>query len=269
MKGETILFSGEELPLDLNNRIVRMVANGEDPTSFLNFYERLQKNPSWRSVKQLWNFLQHEGIPLTKDGCFLAYKGVKSNYKDAHSGKIDNSPGRTNEMPRNQISDDPNEACHEGFHVGALGYARSFSQRVVICKVDPADVVCVPYDASSQKMRVCRYKVVGNYSGDKLPDTTFDDDTTDEVQEADVEERVEEKIHEGDNAVVRNVTSTIEKRASKKGFAKFDKLDMAGLMECSIDELRAYAGKGLEITGASKIPGGKTALVTKILEYRK
>lgn len=60
----------------------------------------------------------------------------------------------------------------------------------------------------------------------------------------------------------------VEKRKPKKGFAKLDKLDFAGLMEKSIDELRKYATHGLEIVGASKIPGGKTALVSAILSAR-
>jgi hypothetical protein len=45
-------------------------------------------------------------------------------------------------------------------------------------------------------------------------------------------------------------------------------MGMSELMEQSIDTLRQYAGKGLQIVGASKIHGGKTALVAKILEVR-
>jgi hypothetical protein len=58
------------------------------------------------------------------------------------------------------------------------------------------------------------------------------------------------------------------KRKAKKGFAKLDKLDSRGLMQQSLEDLREYAGKGLSIVGASKIPGGKSALVSKILAVR-
>jgi hypothetical protein len=113
-------YGDEELPEELNQRISEMAAQNEDPISVLNFYKRLKKNPSYRSVNQLWRFMKHRGIPLTKAGTFLAYKGVRADYKDQHSGTFLNTPGAELEMDRNKVSDDPNTACHEGFHVGAL-----------------------------------------------------------------------------------------------------------------------------------------------------
>lgn len=287
--GRTVLYDGEEVPSDFGGRILAMAANGDSPDILMSFWERLQRNPSFRSVKQLWGFLQHQGIPLTDDGCFLAYKGVRNDYKDAHSGKFDNSPGAVNEMPRNQISDDPNHACHEGFHVGALGYARTFSHRMVICKVDPEHVVCVPYDSSQQKMRVCKYEVVGNY-GSELPSTTFkedeypsvpdspyesefdgdDDDTPEEPETDDAPEDTDEEQNEDPDEPEEDDDEPTSpgKRKSKKGFAKFDKMDLAKLLEQPIGELRRYATHGLEIVGASKIPGGKMALAHAILRVR-
>jgi hypothetical protein len=188
---EEFSYDGAPLPKQINSRIISMAAAGKDPTPLFLFYERLQRNPSMRSVEQLYKFLQHTGIPFTTDGCLLAYKGVKNDYTDQHTGKVDNRPGTVNKMARNKISDDPREACHFGFHVGALTYARTFSQRVIICKVDPEHVVCVPYDHSERKMRVCEYKVIGNY-GEILPDDIFDenapaprqDDPTDDNDKA-------------------------------------------------------------------------------------
>lgn len=315
IEGETVLFNKERLPHDINARIISMASKNEDPTPLFNFYERLQKNPSFRSVQQLYGFLQHSGIPLTPDGCFLAYKSVKYDYKDAHSSTFDNSPGKTNEMPRNKISDDPDLACHDGFHVGALSYAQSFHSggRIVVCKVDPENVVCVPKDESQRKMRVCKYTVIGNHNGEMLPSTTYVPEENDPTPE-DFEEGTDEgadEAPEGDAEVPAEPTPTLEeskqaivdlvaakadgqptpavepknyflneahglppvkkseKRASKKGFTKFDKMDLKGLMNESIEDLRKYAGKGLQITGASKIPGGKTALVARIVEVRK
>ena len=44
-----------------------------------------------------------------------------------------------------------------------------------------------------------------------------------------------------------------------------DTLDAQGLAQHSITELRSYASNHLGIRGASKIPGGKDALITRIL----
>jgi hypothetical protein len=176
VRDNLITYKGETIDQALNQRLLRMATEGANPSGWLKFWERLQANPSWRSVHQLYHFLAHQGIPIDeKDGFLLTYKSVTHDYKDHHTRKWDNRPGVTNEMPRNKISDDPNVACHEGFHVGAIGYALTFGsdKRIVICKVDPADVVCVPYDASYMKMRVCKYVVVGNYSGEPLPSTVF------------------------------------------------------------------------------------------------
>jgi hypothetical protein len=329
LKGDNFSFEGTEIPNNINSRIIQMATKGEDPTPLFKFWERLQKNPSMRSVQQLWTFLEHKGIPITEEGTFLAYKGVKQDFKDAHTGTIDNKPGVVNKMPRNQISDDPNHACHEGFHVGALRYAQSFSARVVVCEVDPENVVCVPYDSSHEKMRVCEYRVVGNHNGELLPSTTFSEDAKPKKGAKEPEEKpydpendflaepceecgakmpaeyletecsfhlVECSLHsnftpEDDEEKVEKTkeTKAKEKPAKKKSgkqkkqehkalkkagkklaqnFDRLKKMTMADLMGESLDTLRDYAGKGLKIVGASKVPGGKTALVSIILKVR-
>jgi hypothetical protein len=282
LKDDHFYFEGNEIPSNINNRVIKMATTGEDPTPLFKFWERLQKNPSMRSVEQLWPFLEHKGIPLTKEGCFLAYKGVRNDFLDAHSGTISNKPGTVHEMPRNQISDDPNHACHEGFHVGALAYAGSFSQRVVICEVDPEHVVCVPYDASQHKMRVCKYKVVGQHNGSHMSSTTHRDDS-DEAEEGETDDETfnsgdasYEHHHDVPKKKKKGSEKKKEHKAKKKAgkqlvqtFDKLKKMGMPELMKESIDTLRAYAGKGLKIVGASKVPGGKTALVSVILKARE
>lgn len=174
-----VKHNGRTLPDRLSSRMMRLLSEGHEVKPFMAFWERLEKNPSMRSVQQLYNFLEHENIPITEDGCFMAYKSVTMEFKDWHTGNVDNSVGVINEMPRNQISDDPQVGCHFGFHVGALNYAANFggyegSRKIIICKIDPADVVCVPYDDSCMKVRVCKYKVVDEYTG-PLPSTVVVD----------------------------------------------------------------------------------------------
>jgi len=267
--GQTISYEGQLLPTSLAHRIWTMAAAGESPGPLFAFYERLSKNPSRRSVMQLWDFLAHAGIPLEPDGTFLAYKGVRYDFLDQHSGKFNNEPGAIHRMPRNQISDDPNQACHEGFHVGALEYAANFGARVVICRIDPEHVVCVPYDYSHQKMRVCEYTVVGNWVGDKdetMPSTTFVpdvEDANDAEWGGDVEDEDDEDAYRIKPLVV------ITSKPTKPKAATFARMNPGKLMAQSIDDLRKYASMHLKIVGASKLPGGKSALVSKILKVRK
>lgn len=264
--GGIVTYEGKEVPSDFGRRIISMATAGDDPTPLFRFYDRLQRNPSKRSVDQLWPFLSKMGIPLTKDGCFLAYKGVTDDLMDKHSGTICNKPGSTIKLPRNSISDDPREACHFGLHVGAKRYASSFGETVVVCAVDPQHVVCVPYDHSHEKMRVCEYKVIG-LDGCALPDTVYDGDEQEESPEDKVAviNKSKAQSEKGKPAAVIEV----KEKTSKKEFNKYSSLDSRELLNLSMDDLRKYATYGLSIVGASKIPGGKTELVKKILRARR
>ncbi len=260
-----------------------MATRGESPEPFFNFWERLQRNPSHHSVTQLWDFMNHCGIPLTPDGCFLAYKGVKSDLKDAHSGRFDNSPGQTHEMARNLVSDDPSTPCHVGFHVGALEYAKTFSAVTVIVKVDPEHVVSVPSDHSFQKMRVCKYSVEGFY-GAQLPSTTLDeefegseedenDDESGIEQGADLAEGcdcTDSDLAEGRHrfCILTGEEAVVKPKPVAKRWSKLNAMGAAELMDQAISRLRLYAGKGLKIIGATKIPGGKASLIMRILDVR-
>lgn len=260
--GGKLSYKGADIPEALNKRIIATASENGDPTYLFKFWERLQHNPSFRSVNQLFSFLEHKGIPIDKDGFVLAYKAVREDHKDFHSGKCDNTPGNTLEMPRNQISDDQDLDCHVGFHVGALAYANSFgdsNRRVLICRIDPANVVSVPKDASCQKMRVCKYDVIGYY-GVTLPSTNATPADLDE--EEDIEDLLDEKID------ITAPGPLARKKKEREGLPNFSQMGEKELLECSHIELREYA-KQLSIVGASKIKGGKAAIVLRILEVRR
>jgi len=156
-------FGDKALPSTIANRIRALAQEGLDPSPILRFCERFLKNPSQRSIDQLWSFLDRSGIPLDDDGCFLAYKAVSHNLYDCYSGTILNSIGSTIKMDRALVNDDPNAHCHVGLHVGALEYVVKFGPRILIVKVDPMNVVSVPNNCDCMKMRVCEYKVIGHY----------------------------------------------------------------------------------------------------------
>ena len=83
-------------------------------------------------------------MPLTPDGNFLAYKGVRDDYTDWHSGKFSNQVGDVNEMARNYVCDDANIGCSYGFHAGSLEYARGYGRggHLMVVEIDPSDDSC-------------------------------------------------------------------------------------------------------------------------------
>jgi hypothetical protein len=160
-----LYYEGEEIHNVVVDRILAFMAAHLPVEPLIAFLGRLMANPSRRSIEELYTFLEHKALPITEDGCFLAYKGVRDNYLDCHTGTFDNHPGTINEMPRQKVDDDFRRGCSYGFHVGSLEYATGFGSRTVIVKVDPADVVSVPSDCSCQKLRTAKYEVICDYKG--------------------------------------------------------------------------------------------------------
>ena len=162
VKGETLYWDGQEFNGTLAARMIQMLQEGFTIEPLVKFMENLMENPSNRSVTELYAFLEKNNLPITPDGHFLAYKRVRGDYKDCHSGTMDNSPGKIVEMPRNKVDDNQNNTCSHGLHFCSEGYLKHFGgERTVIVKINPADVVSIPNDYNQTKGRACRYEVVG------------------------------------------------------------------------------------------------------------
>jgi hypothetical protein len=169
-----VYYKGEEIHNAVTDKLLNLLDDGFDAGPWIKFLENLMANPSFRSRSCLYNFLDHFNAPITPDGKFIAFKRVRSDWKDIHSGTMDNSLGRVVEMDRSRVDDDPQHTCSSGLHVCAdeylSGYATTESNRTLAVEVNPADVVAVPYDYNFAKMRVCRYKVLSEIDPQKIPD---------------------------------------------------------------------------------------------------
>jgi hypothetical protein len=132
------------------------------------FMENLMQNPSKRAVTELYGFLEKNSLPITPDGHFLAYKRVRFDYKDCHTGTMDNSVGKVVEMERNNVDDDKDRTCSTGLHFCSQSYLGHFGgERIVIVKINPRDVVSIPSDYNDSKGRACQYEVVDEIDKDK------------------------------------------------------------------------------------------------------
>ena len=190
VKDGSVFVDGDVIQSVVADRIINFLADGVDCLPIFKFITRLQLNPSKRAVDELYTFLEHKHLPLTETGTFLAYKAVRNDYTDKHTGKFFNGVGEVLSMPRNKVDDDKNVGCSYGFHAGTLRYASEFacgSDKMVLVEIDPADVVSIPTDCEFQKLRTARYKVVAEYERplDELVyesrfSTENDDDVDDE-----------------------------------------------------------------------------------------
>lgn len=176
----TLFFDGQKVDNTLSRHIVRLMREegigGIAP--WVRFMEKLALNPSKLSRIHLYSWLEAVGdFTITPDGDILGYKSVRA---DRHShaagkepvrvndaifqGRIPNPDGAVISMPRDLVDDDRNSACSVGLHIGSFEFANGFHQwgsTLLLVSVSPEDVVSVPSDAGSQKMRACRYRVIG------------------------------------------------------------------------------------------------------------
>jgi len=183
VQGERIMINGVAAPAVLGRKILQFMNEGLPADPLIKFAENLLKNPSYRAVNELFQFLEKNDHPITDNGCFIAYKKVRKDFKDGHTGTIDNSPGLTVEIPRNQVNEDPTQTCSYGLHVANWHYANNIysageDPNMLEVEVNPRDVVAVPVDYDQAKMRVSRYVVLGTVDREHSTDTALRTTTT-------------------------------------------------------------------------------------------
>lgn len=170
---DVLIYNGRELHNCLATRIVAMVGEGYNVAPLVKFLDNLMENPSARAVNEFYGFLERNKLPMTDDGCFLAYKKVRHDYLDIHSHTMDNSVGQVVEMPRNAVDDEKERTCSYGLHFASFDYMPHYSSNdiddhLVIVKINPRDVVAFPADYNGAKGRCCRYEVVDEIKNDKV-----------------------------------------------------------------------------------------------------
>ena len=232
-----VLYKGEAVHNTLTNHMLDMIKEGFDVEPMRAFLENLMQNPSKRACEELYSFLEHGRLPITDDGHFLAYKKVREDFTDIHSGKYDNSPGETPEMDRNKVEDNRDITCASGLHFCSLEYLPKFSSshnnRIVIVKVNPADVVSIPSDYNNTKGRACKYYVVEEYVGDPTKDAfkrSVQNDLSDVID--DIKDSDDGSIYEPLDENSHNHLSSGTTREGKMNFS--EAAEFLGLLESDI-----------------------------------
>jgi hypothetical protein len=200
-----VTYKGEPLPTPLARKVMSLIKENLPVTLLERFWENLKLNPSYNSIRELYDFLSYKELPITEDGCFLAYRGLRADYYSVngnkstkvlqgtvdHDGHIFNGVGEHIEVFRGDVDDNREHHCSQGIHAGSYDYARGWSRgKLVVVKINPKDVVSVPSDYNCQKLRCCAYTVVGeieqeieNAATDENGDELVDGDYFEEVRQ--------------------------------------------------------------------------------------
>ena len=176
-----LYYENEQVANQPTERIINMIKNSWDYKPMLAYLDRLYQNVSNRAVHESYTWCSNKGLPITDDGMLIGYKGVslysgedrfdnlgrplaKGDHVDKYTGtSFRNNIGDECSMNRRGVSDNCNDGCASGLHVGTYEYAESWAGTngvVVLVKFDPADIVSVPTDCQYSKMRVSKYTVV-------------------------------------------------------------------------------------------------------------
>lgn len=221
-EGGQITYKGKPVDNYVAEKLIAMINEGKsDYQPLARFLDKLMQSQYDHVKQHLYKFLEYGQIPLTRDGCFLGYKSVRADYMDVHSGKYDNSPGSVVTMPRADVVSDPNQACSSGLHVGVKQYVSGFGgAKTVIVKVDPRNVISVPFDYGHQKMRTCEYYVVADYDSNKPLTSEVYDVTDEEVSKAQKKAAKVESYVSVNAGPLRGPDGRFIKKADAKKLAK-------------------------------------------------
>lgn len=180
-----IFFGNNRLEETLANHMMSLLDEENVPKdekmwrSYVKFLDNLYQNADEDIRKQLFRWMEYEnkagnGFGITEDGCLVGYKGCGGTVLEPmskftgfaivdgkeYNGHIPNRVGSVVQMPRSAVQNDPSVGCSVGLHVGTRDYAVQWAPVLLLVKVNPRDVVSVPYECDSQKMRVCEYTVL-------------------------------------------------------------------------------------------------------------
>lgn len=181
-----IKFNGKMLDESLSTHLISMLDEEYTPKdekkwkAYLLFLDNLHQNVDERIREQLFRWINYEnenglGFSFTDDGCLVGYKGCNGTILEPVSvfegnaivngveytkSVIPNKVGSIVEMPRFDVTADPHIGCSEGLHIGSRAYASNWGEVLLLVKVNPRDIVSVPFECDSQKIRACRYEVL-------------------------------------------------------------------------------------------------------------
>lgn len=169
-----LYYDGKPITNALAARILQFMDEGNPELAqpLINFLEKVRQNPSRRAAEGLYDWAIRSKLPITPEGDILAWKIVRADYKDVHSNSFDNSIGNVVSVERNEVDENPDQTCSYGLHFCSTEYLPHFGgyntdRRVLVLKINPADVVAFPRDYNISKGRCCRYEVIGEIPYEK------------------------------------------------------------------------------------------------------
>ena len=189
IKGNKVFYRRQQLHgLDVD-RMIAYITGGFPKESLILFLESKFRNPVLESVETLYGFLEGKQMPITDNGTILGWKGVSEDYHSIMTGDeplingvrnergaISNRVGELVWMYRKYVNADRTNTCAPGLHIGSMSYAKGWGAKTMIVEFLPENAVCVPDADKSDKLRVNKYRIVGEVDDRTYLGNTYNDD---------------------------------------------------------------------------------------------
>lgn len=168
-KGTRVKISGEFL-----KRVLDAFTNDGDVDALDKFLTKVEANQySDIAATDLFEFLAVNGHPLTTDGDFLAFKTVRADLYDNHSGTVYHEVGSIIALDPSEVDFNRNQTCSRGLHFCSRDYLPQYGGffgskqgALLILKINPADVAAFPKDYANAKGRAVQYQVLAQMPND-------------------------------------------------------------------------------------------------------
>lgn len=190
VKDGVLYMDSDPVHNSLASKVIEFLEAGvDDWEPLVEFFERVYSNPTEHSRVQLYDWLSNREYTITDYGMIIGYKGMYKSeddegpyYRPTNHGHIivngqdfassrdaKQRLGDIIEMPRSEVKHNPSDPCSVGLHIGDFNFAKSYGSALLKVLIDPRDVVSVPTEANSAKMRVCRYTLLEEISKVEKP----------------------------------------------------------------------------------------------------
>jgi transcriptional regulator with XRE-family HTH domain len=164
-----VFYKGTLIDNSLTTRILQIIKEGKPVSAMLKFMDNLYQNPEPFAIGELYDWLNGCKLPISDRGTFMAYKRVRSDYKDCHTGTIDNSVGQLVFMERKDVCKDRTQTCERGLHFCSIAYLPNYpGDKIMMVEINPKDVVSIPNDYDFSKGRTWMYEVVAEVPENQL-----------------------------------------------------------------------------------------------------
>jgi len=150
-----ILLNDEYIEHEVGLQALHMLDKGMPVAPLLKFLVKMRQNEDPRVRQQLLSFMTKNDFFIDYNGDIVCWKKVGKdaggNLVDLWTKKLIYNPPRTVTMPRGAVMNDPTNACGPGLHFATWRFTYNYSGNAVVeMRVDPRDVVSIPYSETDK-----------------------------------------------------------------------------------------------------------------------